>query len=43
MSSVQNFIDHGRVGAELLFKRNFTIPCAQNEKRYEVEVEFSHL
>ena len=40
MSSVQNFIDHGRVGAELLFKRNFTIPCAQNEKRYEVEVEF---
>ena len=40
MSSVQNFIDHGRVRAELLFKRNFTIPCAQNEKRYEVEVEF---
>ena len=40
MSSVQNFIDHGRVGAELLFKRNFTIPYAQNDKnRYEVEVE----
>lgn len=41
MSSVQNFIDHGRVGAELLFKRNFTIPYAQNDKnRYEVEIEF---
>lgn len=41
MSSVQNFIDHGRVGTELFFKRNFTIPCAQNDKnRYEVEVEF---
>lgn len=39
--SVQNFIDHGKVGTRLLFKRSFTIPCATNEKdRYEADVEF---